>query len=251
MTTPGTPGTPGNEAGMLAPTAAFTQGCATIGVVLPDEQVALLGRYLFELLETNKLFNLTAIREPEAAWMRHVLDSLSVVPLLEGVHRMIDVGSGGGLPGMVLAIARPQVKVTLLEATGKKAKFLRETAGKLGLGNVEVVNERAETAGQDKRYRERFDMAVARAVGPLNVLLELTLPLVQVGGRVVAMKGKRAEEELQAAGDALMVLGGGEVNVYEALPGLEDDADLIEVVKDHATGKTYPRRPGVPKTEPL
>jgi len=230
---------------------SFEDGCATIGLSLEAGERQQLGRFLALLLETNKRFNLTAIREPEAAWLRHVLDSLSLIPFLQGADRVIDVGSGGGLPGLPLAITCPDVKFTLLEATGKKAKFIESAATKLGLGNVSVVNDRAENAGRDGAHRQKYDVAIARAVGPMRVLLEYTLPLTKTGGRVLAMKGARVVDELDECSDALMLLGGGAVEVYEALPGLEDDAVIVEVTKDRATPREYPRRPGEPKSKPL
>lgn len=234
-----------------APPQTFLDACRTVGLTITDAQHAALGRYLHRLLETNKQFNLTAIRDADEAWMRHILDSLSLLPFLEGVETFIDVGSGGGLPGIPVAIVRPDLRVTLLEATGKKARFLASTAAALGLSNVTVLNDRAETVGQDKAHRARYDAAAARAVGPLRSLLELTLPLVKVGGIVLAMKGRQAERELQEAGDALMTLGAGEVHVYEALPGLEDEASIVMIEKASTTPRPYPRLPGIPKHQPL
>ena len=233
------------------PTAEFDVACETLGLSLSDEERQRLGAYLALLLETNKQFNLTAIKEPAAAWMRHILDSLSLLPFLHSASRVIDVGSGGGLPGLPLAICCPDTEFVLLEATGKKAKFLQNAASSLGLTNVKVVNDRAEVVGKQGAHRQRYDIAIARAVGPMRVLLEYTLPLVRIDGHVLAMKGRRMEEELNDAGDALMLLGGGEVQVYESLPGLEDDALIVEVVKDRATPRDYPRRPGEPKSHPL
>ncbi|MBI1371933.1 MAG: 16S rRNA (guanine(527)-N(7))-methyltransferase RsmG [Phycisphaera sp.] len=239
------------EVPALTPPAIFTEQCDAIGLKLTDDEVAQLGRFLHLLLETNKRFNLTGIKDPDVAWLRHVLDSLSVFPCLEGVETLADVGTGGGLPGIPLAIVRPDMRVTLMEATGKKANFCIDTAKALGLKNVAVVNERAETIGQDRRYRAHFDAAIARAVGPMNVMLELTLPLVKIGGRVLAMKGRSVEDELRDIGDALVVLGGGEIAVFDALPGVEDEAVIVQVAKERTTISTYPRRPGIPKQEPL
>lgn len=236
---------------MFDPPPGFFETCAAIDVPVSREQAQMLGRYLHLLLETNKQFNLTAIREPYQAWHRHIIDSLSVVTLLEGVGTLIDVGSGGGLPGVPVAIMRPQIQVTLLEATGKKARFLQTVADELKLANVRIVNERAEAVGQDAQHRQIYDAAVCRAVGPLNVLLELTLPLVKVGGRVLAMKGRQLEAELEASLDAISVLGGGEFRVIEALPEVNEEAVIVEVEKVEPTPRAYPRRPGVPKTEPL
>ncbi len=231
--------------------AAFHDACSTLGLQLSPDEIAQLGAYLEFLLETNKQFNLTAIREPDQAWMRHVLDSLSLLPHLGEVESVVDVGSGGGLPGVPLAIVQPERCFTLLEATGKKAKFLQGVATLLGSTNIQVINDRAETVGQNKQHRQRYDLAVARAVGPMRVLLELTLPLVKVGGRVLAMKGKQVEAELRDAGDALMALGAGQIELYEGLPGLADDAVIVEITKQENTPREYPRRPGEPKTNPL
>lgn len=236
---------------ILPPTESFRRDCATIGIELPEHEVAGLGRYLHLLLETNKLFNLTAITEPEAAWRRHILESLSFLPHLAETRSVIDVGSGGGVPGIPLAIAMPEVRFTLLEATGKKANFLQTVIDDLKLGNVLVINDRAETVGQSKRDRQQYDAAISRAVGQMNVLVELCLPLVKVGGRMLAMKGAKAEAELNEATDGIMLLGGGELEVFEAMPGLEDEAVIVEIQKANDTPRTYPRRPGEPKRVPL
>ena len=233
------------------PPPTFNAACQTVGLQLEPAERDRLAAYLQLLLETNKQFNLTAIKEPAEAWQRHILDSLSLLPFIGEARNLIDIGSGGGLPGIPLACVLPDLPITLVEATGKKARFLATCISELGLGRVEVVTDRAETAGQGVMWRGKYDIAVARAVGPLNVLLELTMPFVRSDGRVLAMKGRRLDEELRDAGDALMILGQGEIEVYEALPGLEQDAVIVEVTKRAPTPKAYPRRPGEPKTNPL
>jgi 16S rRNA (guanine527-N7)-methyltransferase len=235
----------------LQPTTAFDEALDTIGLSLTAEERHALGRYLALLLETNRQFNLTAVRDPDEAWLRHVLDSLSVLPHLGEARRVADVGSGGGLPGLPLAIVCPSLRFTLIEATGKKARFLEQAVEMLGLDNVEVFADRAEAAGQRPRYRQRHDVAVARAVGPMRIMLEYTLPLVRTEGRVLAMKGPRVEQELDEAGDAMMTLGGGAVELYEALPALDNDLVIVEVHKAGPTPRAYPRRPGEPKAKPL
>ncbi|MFW6336965.1 MAG: 16S rRNA (guanine(527)-N(7))-methyltransferase RsmG [Phycisphaeraceae bacterium] len=226
-----------------------------LGFELPEVLLDRLASYLALLLETNQRINLTAIRDADEAWRRLIVDSLTPLPGLDDLEEggsLIDVGSGGGMPGIPLAIGRPDLRVTLLEATGKKARFLESAVRELGLDNVAVVCERAETAGRDAPHRERYDAAVCRAVGPMNVLLELCLPLVRVGGRLLAMKGPKAEEELERAGDALDTLGAGELHVFDAYPEtFANDLVIVRVAKDRATPKGYPRRPGVPKREPL
>jgi len=235
----------------LLPPTQFVERCAAVGLQLSPDEIAQLGRYLKQLLDTNQQFNLTAIRDADTAWQRHVLESLSLLPHLDDAGSVVDVGSGGGAPGLPLAITLPDCQITLIEATGKKVRFLTDTAEALALTNVTVLADRAETLGQQGAHRERYDIAVARAVGPMRVLLELTLPLVRVGGRMLALKGESVEEELRDAGDALMTLGGGDVELYEALPGLSDPAVIVAVTKTDATPADYPRRPGLPKQEPL
>jgi 16S rRNA (guanine527-N7)-methyltransferase len=236
---------------MLCPPDAFRRACDALGLEIPAGEMARLVRYLHLLLETNKQFNLTAIRDPDEAWMRHILDSLSLLPHLGAAQALIDIGSGGGLPGIPIAIVQPHLRVTLLEATGKKANFLRTVAAELPLQNIVVVSERAETAGHDRAHRDRYDLVTARAVGPLNVMLEYTLPFAAIGGRVLAMKGRKAEQELRDAGDAILLLGGGQVNVYEALPDVEPDAVIVEITKERPTPRKYPRSAGTPKQDPL
>lgn len=232
-----------------------------LDVPLDNEQRRHLARYLDMLLEANRRVNLTAVREPEAAWHRLILDSLTLVagldPLEEGAS-LIDIGSGGGLPGIPLAIARPDLRFTLLEATGKKTRFLQQCVDELPLSNVAVLNDRAEHVGQDRTHRQRYDLAMARAVGSVSEVLEYAMPLVKVGGRVLAMKGKAAEREVAEASDALSVLGAGDVQLVEAYPDAEQGDDpaareliVISVYKQRPTPAMYPRRPGLPRHEPL
>jgi 16S rRNA (guanine527-N7)-methyltransferase len=228
---------------------------ARLGIALPDEALPTLAKYLALLLGANEQFNLTAIREPEAAWRRHVIDSLTILPGLDQLPAgasVIDVGSGGGLPGIPLAVARPDLTVTLLESTGKKATFLRRCVAETPLPNVKVVQERAEIAGQDRAHRQAYSAVVCRAIGPMREVLEYTLPLAKLGGVVLAMKGPKAEAELDEAADALDTLGAGEIQVFDAYPeGFDQNTVGVSVTKERPTPKAYPRRPGVPRQSPL
>jgi len=209
---------------------------------------AQLRRFLEHLLETNRSFNLTAITDPTEAWDKHVLDSLTLLPdlreLAEG-SKVIDVGSGGGLPALPLAIALRGLHFTLLEATAKKARFLEETAKLLGLEHVSVVCERAETFGQGEG-RERFDASTSRAVSRLPVLLELTLPLIRVGGLSLSIKGEQAALEVAEAKNALHVLKATVEDTRRTPSGV-----VVRIQKRGATPAKYPRRPGEPKRAPL
>lgn len=210
-------------------------------------QRAKLGEYLDLLLRENQLFNLTAIADREEAWARHVVESLALLPLLGSGRRLIDVGSGGGVPGMVLAIARPDLEVTLLEATGKKARFLEQTARTLGLENLRVVAERAEVAAKEgSPLREHFEIVTARAVAPMRVLLELTAPFATVEGLIVAVKGEQATAELGAAAQALSLL-----HVSHESTVRQATATVLVLRKRASTPAKFPRRPGEPKRRPL
>ncbi|MEM9916167.1 MAG: 16S rRNA (guanine(527)-N(7))-methyltransferase RsmG [Planctomycetota bacterium] len=226
-----------------------------LGFEMPTEVLDKLEAYLDLILKANETTNLTAIRHREQAWSRLIVDSLTPLPGVPEVAddlKLIDIGTGAGLPGIPLAIARPDIAVTLIEATGKKIAFLRSVIDALDLRNTTAVQERAENVGQDSAFRGRYDVATSRAVGPMPVVLEYSLPLLKVGGRVLAMKGPKAEAELEASGDALMKLGGGEVAVVEAYPeSFDNELVIVSVLKESATPKEFPRLPGLPKKQPL
>src|SRR6266487_3896770 len=178
-----------------------------------------------------------------------VEDSLVLLDHLGDARLLVDVGSGGGLPGLPLRIARPDLAVTLIEGDEAKAAFLVRACAALGLSGVEVVARRAEAAGQDGRYRERFDVAVARALAPMPVLAELCLPLVRVGGRLLAHKTDR--EDFDRARRAIELLGGSLDAVLPAPSKSRRSGTVVEVSKVRPTPSGFPRRPGVPGRKPL
>ncbi len=243
-----------------APTPDVLTAAASLGIEFEPGELDHLGTFLALLLDANTRTNLTAIKDPADAWTRHVLDALTLLPMLadlpEGA-RIIDIGSGGGLPAIPLAIVSPHLRFTLLEATGKKCDFLRHAIAELQLSNAGVLQSRAEAAGQDRgtrqpdgsrtgATREAFDAATARAVGPLAVIAELTIPLVKVGGLVVLVKGQRADEELAAAREALQLLGAAHAGTIDTPTGR-----VVVLEKLRPTPRTYPRRDGEPKRTPL
>ncbi|MFO0639074.1 MAG: 16S rRNA (guanine(527)-N(7))-methyltransferase RsmG [Polyangiaceae bacterium] len=193
---------------LVAP-SSFEADLAKIGVTLDETKIAIVGDYLARLLAANELLNLTAIRSADEAWTRHALDALSLVPHLAHLGdgaAVMDVGSGGGVPGIVLAIARPDLEFLLVEATQKKAHFLEEVASALGLSNVEVAPERAEELAATD-LAGSFDAVTARAVAPIERLLPWTAPFVAPGGRLLYIKGQKAPDELKAAKQAMKRLG--------------------------------------------
>jgi 16S rRNA (guanine527-N7)-methyltransferase len=185
----------------LALPADLGKRLSELKVTLDDAAIGRLASFLALLIAMNEQVNLTAITEPEAAWSRHALDALSLVPELADVPAgasVLDVGSGGGVPGIPLAIARPDLRVTMLDATEKKIAFVSAAAAKLGLSNVEAIAGRAEEVGLDA-LRARFDVVTARAVAKLSTLLGWTAPFAKPGGRLLLIKGERAETELREA----------------------------------------------------
>jgi 16S rRNA (guanine527-N7)-methyltransferase len=234
-------------------------GAVALGLALSPEQEALFARFQAELLDWNQRMNLTAITEPEEICVRHFLDSLSAAAafpkaLQEGQvgARLIDVGAGAGLPGIPLAIAFPRLTVVLLEATQKKCRFLDHVLQTLPLPNATVLCGRAEEIGQRVGDRAAFDLAIARGVAPLATLVELCLPLLRIGGRLIAPKKLGIEHEVAVAQTAIRTLGGRlAMPVRVQVPGLDEARQLIIVEKVRPTPAAYPRRPGLPAKLPL
>ncbi|MBI1794667.1 MAG: 16S rRNA (guanine(527)-N(7))-methyltransferase RsmG [Chloroflexi bacterium] len=223
-------------------------------VNLGGRHVMSLITYERELLEWNQKFNLTAIRDTEAIRTKHFLDSFSCV-LAWGAnppHHLIDVGTGAGFPGLPLKILYPQLKLTLVESVGKKAMFCQHIVRVLGLDSVNVIHARAEDLGHKPEHREQYDWAVARAVAGMNILVEYLLPLVKVGGTMLAQKGESGPAEAQSAEKAMKLLGGKLQQILPVnLPGVADDRFLVLVHKSAATPPKYPRKAGAPMKQPL
>ena len=224
------------------------------GLPLDGEKCAALQRYQDLLIEWNQRMDLTNV-PPEEMAARHFLDSLLPLKradLFPQNARVIDVGTGAGFPGLPLAIARPDLKVTLLEAQGKRCQFLSAVCGALSLENAAVVQDRAEVLGQNPSHREQYDRALARAVAPLNVLAEYLLPLVRVGGMALCWKGPAAEQEARDGAAAAQRLGGSLGDFWEMpLPGQDTRHVLCCLEKNEKTLPQYPRKNGIPAKRPL
>jgi 16S rRNA (guanine527-N7)-methyltransferase len=236
----------------------LTDGARQLGIELGPAQLAQLDQLGAALREANRRVNLTRIVDPAEIETRHFLDSLTAaLPLIERLQagdalKLVDVGSGGGMPGLPLKIAFPALELTLVESVGKKADFLREVSAALRLRNVRVLAERAETAGRDAAYRDTYDWATARALGPLAVVVELCAPFLAPGGLLVAHRAGDLEAELAAASPAFRALKmWTRIPIPIHLEGLGARRGLIVGEKYADTPQTYPRRPGMPRKRPL
>ena len=229
----------------------WTDIAARAGLPLSDAQHAQLARYLDLLLAANQTMNLTRITDRPQAELLHVADALTALPFLPaGEHRLADLGSGGGVPGIPLAVARPDARVLLVESTKKKAAFLRQAVEQLGLTNIEVSDQRVEDLGLSNR-RATFDVATARAVALLPWLIEWAVPLLKKGGVLLAMKGERANDEIALSTRAYKRLNASEPAVEPIeLPGTERHV-IVRVTKLGATHESYPRPPTLAKGKHL
>ena len=219
----------------------------SFGFNLSDGQLELFEKYYKILTFYNEKFNITAITEKSEVYLKHFIDSLFGAKFIEG--NFIDVGSGGGFPAIPLKIFKPELNVTLLDATGKKCEFLKTVVSELGLKNVNVICGRAEELAHDNVYREKFDCATARAVAALPVLTEYCLPFVKCGGKFVAYKGD-AEEELKNSESAVKILGGKVENIEKF--NLNGNLRTIAIIKKvKITGSEYPRPNAKIRKKPL
>jgi len=232
-----------------------------LGLMLGAEHLRAFQVYYQELIAWNKRVNLTAITGYEEVQIKHFLDSISCLLAIDKLPssishmpsaKVIDVGTGAGFPGLPIKILRPEVRLTLLESMGKKTDFLKHIIERLGLEGVEVVKGRAEEFGRKPAYRERYDIALARALAGLPVLVEYALPFCRVGGVFIAQKGAEVEEEVEAAQKAMSTLGGRLQQVIRVqLPTLDRPRHLIVMEKIAPTPAKYPRRPGIPAKRPI
>ena len=214
-----------------------------VGIDVSDELLEKLEIYAKELKEWNEKINLTAIKDDEGIAIKHFIDSLMLLKYISIPEnsKIIDVGTGAGFPGLVIAAARSDVKVTLLDSTGKKLKVVEDIAQKMGLSNYEILNMRAEDAGQKKEYREQFDFSTARAVAELRVLSEYCLPFVKQNGYFISMKGALAEKEIENATNALKILSGQIEENFNFNLCNTGERNIIKIKKISQIPTKYPR----------
>lgn len=232
------------------------EGCAGLGLTLSERKKEQFFQYYEMLIEWNKVMNLTAITELSEVVTKHFVDSLLLVKVLPDIdtaqHRLVDVGTGAGFPGIPLKIVFPNLEITLLDSLNKRVGFLNEVIKKLGLTGITAVHGRAEDFGRDPKHREQYDLCVSRAVANMSTLSEYCLPLVKKDGQFIPYKSGKVEEEAKQAESAVKKLG-GEMNpvITHILPGTDVERTFIPVKKVSATAKKYPRKAGLPSREPL
>ena len=216
------------------------------------EQLEQFFDYMNLLIEWNEKMNLTAITDPEEIILKHFIDSITILDKIGNESKVVDVGTGAGFPGIPLSIMNPTLKITLVDSLNKRLIFLQEVVNKLNLKNIEIVHARAEEFGQNKKYREGFDVATSRAVANLSTLSEYLIPLVKVNGKVISMKASDAKEEINEAEKAIEVLG-GKIEKREEfnLPQSDIGRTVIVIKKEKQTPAKYPRKPGTPSKEPI
>ena len=228
------------------------QKAEEIDINLTVEQLWKFYSYMELLIEWNEKINLTAIIEPEEIILKHFIDSLTIYKYIEKDNKVVDVGTGAGFPGIPLKIANPELKITLVDSLNKRLIFLQDVINKLQLKNVEIIHARAEDFGQNKKFREKFDIATSRAVANLSTLSEYLIPLVKLNGKGICMKAGDADQELDEAKKAINVLGGTIKEVENfMLPQSDIGRTVIIINKERNTPTKYPRKAGMPSKDPI
>jgi 16S rRNA (guanine527-N7)-methyltransferase len=223
-----------------------------ININITDEQLKKFFNYMNLMLEWNEKINLTAITEVDDVIMKHFVDCLTILDYLNENETIVDIGTGAGFPGIPLAIMNEKNEFTLVDSLNKRINFLNDVKEKINLKNITTIHARAEEFGQNKKYREQFDIAVSRAVANLSVLVEFLLPMVKLNGKVICMKGSQIKEELEEAKFAIKELGGIIKERKEFyLPGTDIKRNIIIIEKIKNTPKKYPRKAGTPSKQPL
>lgn len=209
-------------------------------------------KYTKLLLEWNEKINLTAIVEPKEIILKHFIDSLTIIKYIEPNKSVIDIGTGAGFPGIPVKIMREDLDITLLDSLNKRIHFLNEVIQKLELKNITAIHARIEEFAKNKQYREAFDVATSRAVANLTTLSEYMLPMVDLKGMAICMKGSEIHEEVSKSKNSIKLLGGKIDKIEEfTLPKSDNGRNLILIKKERQTPGKYPRKPGIPSKEPL
>lgn len=223
-----------------------------LGLELNDEQIKIFYDFMNLLIEKNKVMNLTGITEPKEVILKHFIDSLTALNYIDKGNTVIDVGTGAGFPGLPLKMVENSLEITLLDSLNKRINFLNEVIEKTNLEKIKTIHGRAEEFGKNFEYREKYDIAISRAVAPLNILLEYMLPFVKVGGKCICMKGNNCDDEIEIAKNAIKILGGKIEKVEKFnLPNSDNKRTILMIKKVKKSDKQYPRNAGIPTKKPI
>lgn len=228
-------------------------GLEKLNIAYDDKKIEQIEKFYEMLIEKNKVMNLTRITDKEDFYVKHVLDSLLLSELIDiSKKSIIDIGTGAGFPGIPIKIFFPDTKITLLDSLNKRILFIDEVINNLKLNDIDTVHGRAEEFGRNVKYREKYDIAVSRAVADLSVLSELCIPLVKVNGIFAAYKSIDINDEVIRAKKAIDILSGSEARIHEvSLPCSDIRRNIIVIKKNKNTPKNYPRNSGIPSRKPL
>ncbi len=230
----------------------LTEGLEKCNIKITQEQTNKLLLFMDIVLRENKKFNLTAITDEKEFIEKHIIDSAISIKYIKNEGKLIDIGSGAGMPGIIIKILREDLDILLLDSLNKRVNYLNNTIKELNLNNIVAIHQRAEELSHNEDYREKFDYVTARAVASLNILLEYTIPFIKKGGRFIALKGSKGEEEIQESKNALNILSCEIIkNHKEKLPYSLSNRDIIEIKKLKETDKKYPRKQAKIKKSPL
>lgn len=234
----------------------FKQNLSTmisnLNIKINDEQIDKFYQYMNLLLEWNEKINLTSITEQNDIILKHFVDSLTISKYLKAEQKVVDIGTGAGFPAIPLSIVNINCEFTLVDSLNKRINFLNEVKENINLKNINTLHARAEEFGQNQKYREKFDVAVSRAVAELSILAEYLIPTVKVGGKIICMKGSNVKEEIENARFAIKELGGEIQELIEFnLPDTNMKRNIIIIGKVKNTPNKYPRKSGLPSKKPL
>lgn len=222
-----------------------------LNIVINDKNADIFYKFMNLLIEWNKKINLTAITEPKEIIIKHFIDSLTINKYIENYSSIIDIGTGAGFPGIPLKIINEDIEIVLVDALNKRINFLNEVIESNNLNKIKAIHSRAEDIGKNKEYREKFDIAVSRAVASMNVLSEYLLPLVKINGICIFMKGSNIEE-IEESKKAIDILGGKIIKIDEIIiPSSDIKRNIIVVEKIKNTPGKYPRKSGIPAKTPI
>lgn len=223
-----------------------------ININISEDEIENFKIYMELLLEWNEKINLTAITDENDILLKHFVDSLTIKKYISENEKIIDIGTGAGFPGIPLAIMNKYNEITLMDSLNKRIVFLNDVIDKLKLNNVKAIHSRAEELARNKNHREKYDVAVSRAVANLSTLVEYMLPFVRIGGKCICMKGPNIEEELKNAKKAIKELGGEVIKIENfKLPESDNERNIVIIKKIRETSSKYPRKPGTPSKEPI